>query len=90
MRGVLGSNVGEYAARVIGGGWERTDAYPYWFLRGFQLWTQTRFGTLPASYRTRASADLKSGTAPAVTTIATMAQAQSAIGKSNGAPLVDD
>jgi hypothetical protein len=82
--------VGDYAARVIGDGWVRTDAYPYWFLRGFELWTQTRFGSSPVSYKSKAASDFKANTAPALSSISTNAQAQQLNARPNGTALLDD
>jgi hypothetical protein len=87
-RGVLGLAVGDYAARVIGGG--RTDTYPYWFLRGFELWTQTRFGSSPVSFKTKAASDFKAKAAPTLSSISTNDQAQQLSAKPNGSTLLDD
>jgi hypothetical protein len=90
MRGVLGLAVGDYAARAIGDGWGRVDAYPYWFLRGFELWTQTRFGSSPVTFKSKALSDSKAKTAPSLSSISTNAQAQALMAKPNGNSLLDD
>lgn len=93
LRGSLAFAVAGCVLRSYGG-LERVDAYPYWFLRGFQTYEESRFSTVPltsaAAQKARAAQDARSGVAPMLGGIATDASAQALLKEHSGALLQVD
>lgn len=91
LRGDLGLVLAAYTLSTAGGSVGRADTpYPWWFERGFAVYQLARFTNTGRQYHTRALADVRAGTAPALAAVSSDANAQAYMSKHRGGlPAVD-
>jgi tRNA A-37 threonylcarbamoyl transferase component Bud32 len=89
LRGNLAFIIASYTLRSSGA-LDRADAYPYWFIRGFERHQQARFSQVNFTLRQTALLDAKAGAAPALTTLVSQADALTfASGAADGSTRLD-